>query len=506
MKKRIYALLIMFAALPLFSSVWSKRAFSIIETENAKKILHEMETNYSFLKYKRGTEKENILMAALEADRPHEIISLLLRGGISPDEKTRSKKTALMYACEHSSDDYVIEEIIKHGALSQSKKRKRILAQDKEGNNCFDYAALNKKNSHVTAILLKYADMPTDEAETEAEPADEEPEAETEPEAAISAEPIPETAPVAAVPVEVFATEHNQQDEADFIPDEHSEGSSEQDGSAQSYNDTAEADSALIDLSTLPAPDYQEESIYLYDYAKIAPEHERIPERLGEQENTARKFIPDCNRKDANGRTKLMYAAKKGDATEIDNLIFSGAEIDARDTEGWTALMYAARFQKNPEISRILLENGADAHLRNNYGLTPLLLAAGYSESAEVVSLFLEDCQPGSDEAREALAYAISNANKVSVLQSFVDSAVPLNVPYNGKTPLMVACETNKNTDIIEWLLKNGASKYQIETTTGRTAYDYAKKNRKLKHNDVFWSLNPEATAYSAAENMPDAF
>ena len=188
-----------------------------------------------------------------------------------------------------------------------------------------------------------------------------------------------------------------------------------------------------------------------------------------------------------------MLAAKKGDITKIEDLLYSGAEINAKDDEGWTALMYASRFQANPDVTRLLLLKGADRGVKNNYGLTSLLLAAAYSENAEVLSALLESYSADSDEAREAFAYGISNYNKPSVLQAFMDKHVAVNVPYNGKTPLMVACQTNRNTKIIEWLLENGASKYQVDASNGKTAYDYAKENRKLPHNLAYWSLNPNS-------------
>ena len=210
-------------------------------------------------------------------------------------------------------------------------------------------------------------------------------------------------------------------------------------------------------------------------------------------ENASHKFIKNANERDSAGRTKLMMAAKKGDINRIEDLLYSGAEINARDEEGWTALMYAARFQPNPDVTKLLLFKGADRAAKNRYGLSSLLLAAGYSENPEVVAILLETYSALSDEAREAFAYGISNYNSTNVLQAFIDKRVPVNIPYDGKTPLMVACATNKNTKIIEWLLENGASKYQIEASTGKTAYDYAKENRKLPHNIAYWSLNPNS-------------
>ena len=174
-------------------------------------------------------------------------------------------------------------------------------------------------------------------------------------------------------------------------------------------------------------------------------------------------------------------------------MLYSGAQIDAVDNEGWTALMYAARFQKNSDVTKLLLYRGADRSIKNKYGITSLMLGAGFSENPEVVANLLDTYSPDSEEARQALSYGISNYNKPEVLQAFIEKQVPLNVPYEGKTPLMLACQLGKNTEVIEWLLENGASKYQVEASSGKTAYDYAKENKKLPHNVTYWSLNPNS-------------
>jgi ankyrin repeat protein len=57
----------------------------------------------------------------------------------------------------------------------------------------------------------------------------------------------------------------------------------------------------------------------------------------------------------------LHAAAAKGDATEIEKLVKSGAPIDARDGRARTPLHVAAFMQK-PEAAQILMRLGADAN------------------------------------------------------------------------------------------------------------------------------------------------
>ena len=75
------------------------------------------------------------------------------------------------------------------------------------------------------------------------------------------------------------------------------------------------------------------------------------------------------------------------------------------------------------------------------------------------------------------------------MLQIFMDESVPLNVLYEGKTPLMYAAAYGSSTKVIKKLLEYDAS-VTIRSTEGKTAFDYASKNSNLRHDEVYWSLN----------------
>ena len=475
MKKIGVLFLILFSLSNLHALPWVDDAFLLVETENLNKIRRAIETDYSFKNFTRTSEKENLLMAALKYSRENDVIKALLDdAGISPDSKTKSHVTALMYACQYETDIDAIKSVLFKNANSDTKKAKRILETDKEGQNSVDYARKNEIISRdVIDLLLLYTLEPEKEELAQAQE-----EATTE-----TALPVSATEEAPAEPETNIETTESEPVESAPAP-ENVEPASEE---APSINDS------LFDFSSVTVPTVIPDSIFLYDYADDKYATLLIPEALIAAESAKHLFIANANERDVKGRTKLMIAAKKGDIARIEDLLYSGAEINAKDEEGWTALMYAARFQKNSDVTTLLLMKGADRKLKNNYGLTPLLLASAYSESPSVLSALLETYPSDSDDVREALAYGISNYNKPSVLQAFIEKNVPVNVPYNGKTPLMVACETNRNTKIIEWLLDNGASKYQIEASSGKTAYDYAKQNRKLPHNTVYWSLNPNS-------------
>jgi ankyrin repeat protein len=59
----------------------------------------------------------------------------------------------------------------------------------------------------------------------------------------------------------------------------------------------------------------------------------------------------------------------------------------------------------------------------------------------------------------------------------------------NGSTPkLMYAAGNNQNPEVITTLLKAGADG-KAKSTDGKTAFDYAQANEKLKGTDAYWKL-----------------
>ncbi len=231
---------------------------------------------------------------------------------------------------------------------------------------------------------------------------------------------------------------------------------------------------------------------YLYDYEEL--ESDDTPVVEDNNYDPYHTFIEDANRRDLQGRTPLMKAAKNGDLKLVENLIYSGAVIDAQDNDGWTALMFAARFSTNANVTKTLIRNGADTDIKNNYGISALRLSAGFNSNSNVTAQLLSGHTPAESEVRAAFIYAITNGASTQTLDLFWDKGLSINSPYDGKTPLMYAAESNKDTKIIAWLLNNGA-KTSYMTTTGLKAFDYAKANKHLPHDRYYWAMNENDAA-----------
>lgn len=72
--------------------------------------------------------------------------------------------------------------------------------------------------------------------------------------------------------------------------------------------------------------------------------------------------------------TPLLNCTIMNDAKSVEALIKGGADINHQDSNGDTALMYAAWYNKNYDVSKLLIKYGADPTLKNSSSDSPLSL------------------------------------------------------------------------------------------------------------------------------------
>jgi ankyrin repeat protein len=89
--------------------------------------------------------------------------------------------------------------------------------------------------------------------------------------------------------------------------------------------------------------------------------------------------------------TPLHWAAGSGTPANVALLLKAGADVDARDEDGWTPLFQALFFSTLKDHAAanipILLKAGADVNARTEDGYTPLLVAAWRGTSADIIVL-----------------------------------------------------------------------------------------------------------------------
>ncbi len=197
---------------------------------------------------------------------------------------------------------------------------------------------------------------------------------------------------------------------------------------------------------------------------------------------------------DSFGKTLLMKAAKAGNDWQISALLASGANVNLKDKDGWTALMYAVRYQESLNCVDLLLQAQADVKIKNKYGSSALMIASCYNNNPQIIKKLLSYYQMNDKEVLKSLVLLLSESQtseytSIAKLNAFLDYSVPLNTFYEGKTPLMYACEFGNSTKIIKVLIDNNAIT-SIRSTEGKTAYDYASENQSLTHDSNYWLLN----------------
>jgi len=100
----------------------------------------------------------------------------------------------------------------------------------------------------------------------------------------------------------------------------------------------------------------------------------------------------DVDAKDEDGWTALHDAAWGGHAAVAELLLAAGADVNAQDNDGWIALHDAAR-NGHSAVVELLLEAGADVNAKNKNGWTALHYAAFYGHSAvvELIESWIEE-------------------------------------------------------------------------------------------------------------------
>ncbi|MDE6350804.1 MAG: ankyrin repeat domain-containing protein [Treponemataceae bacterium] len=173
----------------------------------------------------------------------------------------------------------------------------------------------------------------------------------------------------------------------------------------------------------------------------------------------------DVNAKDNNGYTALMCAAKNvGWKDIIDFLIKAGADVNAKDDSGWTALLLAIADMCN-DTAKLLIKAGADVNAKTDYNGWSALMWAAYNGLGDIVELLIKagvDINAKDNSDRTALMEAATKYTAELLIKAGADSGIAL-----------IQAVKESRSYAVELLINAGAD-VNAQDSEGISALDYA--------------------------------
>jgi ankyrin repeat protein len=192
----------------------------------------------------------------------------------------------------------------------------------------------------------------------------------------------------------------------------------------------------------------------------------------------------------------VLKATNTGNTAAVENAIASGSDINKKDKNGNTPLILAAR-HGDAGIVRALLMKGADVAIKNNDGYDALLALTSYTmmstptdnKTTEPIGVITEghlkaaallldhgaDVNTKTKDGMTALLVA-TKLRKKDIVDLLLSKGAAVNATdQQGATALIIAASKGYG-ELICPLLRKGADK-EIKDTKGNTAFSYADKN-----------------------------
>ena len=151
----------------------------------------------------------------------------------------------------------------------------------------------------------------------------------------------------------------------------------------------------------------------------------------------------------------LFTALEKDDTSSLKNLLQSGADVNAADTDSDNVLMYAALYASPPAM-QILLDYKANPNQSNKLGETPLMWSTHDLQKVKLLVGSGADINAKSAAGNTALLIAAKGTNRLPLVQWLVDHGADCRAVNNsGENALMRAAEYG-DTTLLRFLYDKG--------------------------------------------------
>ncbi|XP_065344312.1 uncharacterized protein LOC135942228 [Cloeon dipterum] len=227
----------------------------------------------------------------------------------------------------------------------------------------------------------------------------------------------------------------------------------------------------------------------------------------------------DVTKKDEEGKSPLHCAAKHGYYHLVRELIAAGAEVAARDENGWNAMHFACHSPRGIKTIKLLhSENPSLATEKTSEGKTPLHLLLENGDDQGDITRFLvqhagvdvnvQDCR-GSSAVSIVQERFFPDSIKTLILDRYFNPSIRVSLPdqpdqvdamykksneaLENENRLLHACQSKKWDEVRELLSKH--FNVNVQSMDGRTALHHVAESGSLTLGQELLSLGADVNS-----------